>query len=313
MFIDKLLYTAITTPFLDNDTIDNKTLIKHIQYLLDNNSGVVLFGTTGECPTISDSEKESILENLTNLLNEKEKTQFIIGVGGNNTKECILACETSVKYGFTNIMITSPYYNKPTQEGLYQHFKIISEYHKSICSESNIVLYNVPGRSVINIAPTTVKRIVDSCPNVVAIKEASGSLSQVIGIRTLVPSIRVLSGDDGLMVPIMSVGGVGLISVVSNVFPKEVNEILEYCKNNKYSEAFEKYAKINKFTELMFCESNPVPVKYALFNYGLYDSPKVRLPLVELSEENKQKVSQELNKVKIVINKLDSNHLDFVV
>jgi 4-hydroxy-tetrahydrodipicolinate synthase len=299
MLTEQMLYTAITTPFLKDNSIDNITLIKHIQFLLDNGSGIVLFGTTGECPTLTDKEKESVLENLGDLLNQKEKSQFIIGVGGNNTQECMNACDAAVKNGFTNIMITAPYYNKPTQEGLYQHFTTISSYHMAICPESQVVLYNVPGRSVVNITPSTVKRIVGTCSNVVAIKEASGSLSQVIGIRTLVPSIKVFSGDDGLVVPIMSVGGVGLISVVSNIFPKQVKNILTLCRNNKYDDAFEEYAKLNKFTELMFCESNPVPVKYALYKFGLYENSSVRLPLVELSDENKQKVDSELTFVKL--------------
>ena len=258
--------------------------------------------------TLTDTEKNSVLENLGDLLNLKEKSQFIIGVGGNNTQECIHACDSVVKYGFSNIMITAPYYNKPTQEGLYQHFTTISTYHMAICPESQVVLYNVPGRSVVNISPSTVKRIVDSCPNVVAIKEASGSLSQVIGIRSLVPNIRVFSGDDGLVVPIMSVGGAGLISVVSNVFPRQIKNILTLCKNNKYEDGFEEYKKLNKFTELMFCESNPVPVKYALYKYGLYESPSVRLPLVELSNENKEKVESELNEVRFKLKDILSDY-----
>jgi len=290
-----LLYTAITTPFVNNK-VDIQTLGDHIQYLLCNNSSIVLFGTTGECPTLTDEERLNILKMVSQKFNDKSK--FVIGVGGNNTQNCIENVNIAVGYGFSNIMITAPYYNKPTQEGLFMHFTEISKAHNTLCQTrdltSNVILYNVPGRSVVNIQASTVKKICDECPNVVAIKEASGNLSQVISIRTLVPNIKVYSGDDALTIPIMSVGGSGLISVVSNVFPSQVYNVLDLCKKNRYDEAFSHYSKLHDFTEAMFCETNPVPIKYALVLTNKYKSSEVRLPLTELTSSSKEKVKTSI-------------------
>jgi len=292
----ELLYTAITTPFVNNK-VDIQTLGDHIQFLLDNNSAVVLFGTTGECPTLTEDERHAILTMVSEKF--KDKSKFVIGVGGNNTQNCIENVHIAAGYGFSNIMITAPYYNKPTQEGLYMHFTEISKAHNTLCQArdltSNVILYNVPGRSVVNIQASTVKKICDECPNVVAIKEASGNLSQVISIRTLVPNIKVYSGDDALVVPIMSVGGSGLISVVSNVFPSQVYNVLDLCKKNRYTDAFSYYSKLHDFTEAMFCEANPVPVKYALKLASKYKSCEVRLPLSELAEASKNRVETTFN------------------
>jgi 4-hydroxy-tetrahydrodipicolinate synthase len=287
----ELLYTAITTPFVNNK-VDIQSLGDHIQFLLANQSGVVLFGTTGECPTLTESERLTILTMVSQKFDDKSK--FVIGVGGNNTQKCIENVNVAVGYGFSNIMITAPYYNKPTQEGLFMHFTEISKAHNTLCNTrdltSNVILYNVPGRSVVNIQASTVKKICDECSNVVAIKEASGNLSQVISIRSLVPKIKVYSGDDALAVPIMSVGGCGLISVVSNLFPSQVYNVLDLCKKNRYDDAFSYYSKLHDFTEAMFCETNPVPIKYALTLTHRYKSSEVRLPLTELTDANKEKV-----------------------
>ncbi len=291
-----LLYTAVTTPFVDNK-VDIDSLYNHILFLLQNNSGIVLFGTTGECPTLSDIEKYQIMDFLAEHLMSEDKRHFVIGVGGNNTQDCIDFANETVKRGFTNIMITAPYYNKPTQEGLFLHFTTIASKHLEVCPTSQVILYNVPGRSVVNINPTTVQRIYNTCQNVVAIKEASGNLSQVIAIRKLVPNIQVYSGDDGLTIPIMSVGGVGLISVVSNLFPAEMNNIIQLCTQSNYSEAFNEYSKFHSFIELMFCETNPVPIKYALFLKDMYYSEECRLPLAPLSFENKDKITKCLNEL----------------
>jgi len=232
---------------------------------------------------------------LAEKLSDDQKSRFIIGVGGNNTSECIELATNSAHRGFKKIMITAPYYNKPTQDGLYLHFTKIAHEHLKVCPESKVVLYNVPGRSVVNINPNTVLRVYNECKNVVAIKEASGNMSQVISIRTLVPDIKVYSGDDGLVVPIMSIGGVGLISVVSNVFPNQVYQVLKLCMESNYTAAFREYTKLHQFTEAMFCESNPVPVKYVLKLTGLYKSDECRLPLAPLSEENASMVTKVYN------------------
>jgi 4-hydroxy-tetrahydrodipicolinate synthase len=291
------LYTAITTPFDHENNVDIMCLKKHIMYLLENNSGVVLFGTTGETSTLKKKEKYNILSNLYDV---GDKTNFIIGVGGNNTYECIEFCNNLILDGFCNIMITAPYYNKPTQEGLYQHFTTIAKNHYNNCPQGKIMLYNIPGRCVVNIEPKTLKRITDECSNIVAIKEASGDLNQVMSIRNLIPNIKVYSGDDGLIVPIMSVGGVGVVSVVSNIYPKYINEIISLCEKNNYKEAHEKYNYIHNFVKLMFCETNPAPIKYVLYNYNTYNNENIRLPLVKISEENKSKIKDEIDNLHIL-------------
>ncbi len=295
----ELLYTAVTTPFVDNQ-IDIETLYDHIKFLISNNSGIVLFGTTGECPTLSNSEKYQIMDYLADKLYDQEKDLFVIGVGGNNTQECIDFSIEATNRGFTKIMITAPYYNKPTQEGLFLHFTTIASRHLEVCPESQVILYNVPGRSVVNINPPTVQRIFNTCTNVVAIKEASGNLNQVIAIRTLVPHIQVYSGDDALTIPIMSVGGVGVISVVSNIFPSQIHSIAQLCSELNFTEAFNKYSLMHNFVEAMFCETNPVPIKYVLYLQDMYKSDECRLPLAQLSQENK-------NKVLVCINQMKSN------
>ena len=293
----ELLYTAITTPFIQNE-VDHESLLNHVNFLLKNNSGIVLFGTTGECPTLTKDEKITIMDIIVSKVQHNELSKFIIGVGGNNTQECIEMVEYVNFYGFQNIMITTPYYNKPSQDGLYLHFKMISDELYKYNKNGFVMLYNVPGRSVVNISPSTIKKICDNCPNVKAIKEASGSLSQVINIRTQVPNIKIFSGDDGLMIPMMSVGAVGLISVVSNVFPIETHIILKHCENSNFKLAFEEYSKMHKFTEAMFCDTNPVPVKYALALANIYKSADVRLPLTNLSADNKTKVVQAYSDMK---------------
>ena len=293
----ELLYTAITTPFIKNK-VDYDSLINHIKFLLKNNSGIVLFGTTGECPTLSKDEKITIMDIIVSHLSDTELNKFIIGVGGNNTQECIEMVEYVNFYGFKNIMITTPYYNKPSQDGMYLHFKMVSDELYKYNKNGFVMLYNVPSRSIVNISPSTIKKICDNCPNVKAIKEASGSLNQVINIRTLVPNIKVFSGDDALMVPMMSVGCVGLISVVSNVFPIETHIILKLCENSNFKSAFIEYSQIHKFTEAMFCDTNPVPVKFALVLSNIYKSDEVRLPLTTLSDENKTKVLDAYSEMK---------------
>jgi 4-hydroxy-tetrahydrodipicolinate synthase len=293
----ELLYTAVTTPFVNNK-VDILTLYDHIKFLIRNNSGIVLFGTTGECPTLCDTEKYQIMDYLADNLSPQEKALFVIGVGGNNTQDCIDFSLEATNRGFTKIMITAPYYNKPTQEGLFLHFTTIALNHLEVCSESQVILYNVPGRSVVNINPPTVQRIFNTCTNIVAIKEASGNLNQVIAIRTLVPNIKVYSGDDALTIPIMSVGGIGVISVVSNIFPSQIHSIVQLCSELHYTEAFNKYSKMHNFIEAMFCETNPVPIKYALFLQDMYKSDECRLPLAQLSLENQNKVIKCLNEIK---------------
>jgi 4-hydroxy-tetrahydrodipicolinate synthase len=294
------LLTAIVTPFLQNTNVDIDSLLNLIDYQFSHpNVGVVLFGTTGECPTLTDSERDIVLECVSKKYNDF--TKFVIGVGGNNTYECIEKINSVVKYGFNNFMLTTPYYNKPTQLGLEKHFQ-------TICNEFpdfHFIIYNVPSRCGVNLLPNTVLNICNLCKNIVAIKEASGDLSQMIMVRRLVPDLTFYCGDDGLVVPAMSIGAYGVISVLSNYNPRVINDIINYCIMNNYSEAFKLYSFVDEIIKLLFSETNPSPIKYMLKVKDLIPFDTVRLPLVEMQNSN--------NKDKLIVldNKLQAHY--FVV
>ena len=283
--------TAIVTPFDNHDKIDMDSFVELIRFQLLHNCGVVLFGTTGECPTVSDYERSNI---YTSIVKHFEKDKFVIGVGGNNTNECINQIQLAKAYGFTNFMLTVPYYNKPTQQGLEKHFTYIC----NSFSENKFILYNVPSRCGVNMLPNTVKNIYTNTNNVIAIKEASGDLSQMTMIRRLCPELKLYCGDDGLVVPAMSIGSYGLISVVSNYCPKIVNLIINRCVENNYSGAFEMYSEIDDIIKLIFSETSPSPIKYLLYMSGLINSDEVRMPLIKMqSVENKQKLKVCVDKL----------------
>lgn len=284
MTIYPRVFTAIVTPFDESNNIDINSLIELIRFQVLHNCGVVLFGTTGECPTVTDDERRLIYTNIIRNFNEDK---FVIGVGGNNTNECINQIKIASEYGFTTFMLTTPYYNKPTQLGLETHFKYI-------CNEFpdyKFILYNVPSRCGVNMLPNTVKNIYINTKNVIALKEASGDLNQMILIRRLCPELKLYCGDDGLIVPAMSIGAYGLISVISNYCPKTCNLIIERCNKNNYNGAFELYSQIDDMVRLLFSETSPSPIKFLLCNKGLIGTDNVRLPLVKMQEEiNKNKL-----------------------
>ena len=256
-----------------------------------------MFGTTGECPTLDTTERDLILNNVFEKFNDLHK--FVIGVGGNNTKECIELIESALKMGFNTFMLTTPYYNKPTQVGLQEHFKLICNKFP----ESNFILYNVPGRTVTNLLPTTLLNICDFCPNVLAIKEASGDLGQMITIRRLMPKLLLYCGDDGLIVPAMSIGAYGIISVLSNFTPKTLSLIIHKCLVNNYSGAFNLYSNVDEIIKLLFSESNPSPIKYLLMKSGLIQSDCVRLPLVKMQN------ADNMSKLESLADKLNAYYL----
>lgn len=281
-------FTAVVTPFTEDNKIDIPSFHNVVAHSLKHNVGVVIFGTTGETPTLSYEEKTEMLQFIKTI--EIPASHIVIGVGGNNTSECIEMMDLAVSNGFTNIMVTTPYYNKPSQTGVYMHFKTISDALAKLTADGRIIMYNVPTRTNVNLLPETVKRICSECPNIIALKEASGDLNQMLQIRKLVPDLALYSGDDGLVVPVISIGGVGLISVLSNAYPKEVNEIIGLCLDGNYSTALTKYFAVHDTIKLLFSEPNPTPIKYMLYKMGLINTPRVRLPLIEL--ENKDVVKK---------------------
>ncbi|MBA4416857.1 MAG: 4-hydroxy-tetrahydrodipicolinate synthase [Syntrophus sp. (in: bacteria)] len=275
----KGIYTALVTPFIDY-SVDEEGLKRLIGFQLENGiNGIVPCGTTGEAATLSYEEHTRVIELTVQCVNGQ--VPVIAGTGSNSTAETIELTESARKVGADACLLTTPYYNKPTQEGLYLHYKKVSE-------EVNIplVLYNVPGRTGISITPETVARLA-AIPNIIAIKEASGSLVQVADIFRLTKgTFTILSGDDNLFLPMMSVGAKGVISVLSNIMPRELNELYTaFMKMKDIEKARDINAVLLPIMQAMFVETNPIPVKEALYHMGMIEK-EFRLPLCPLSEGN---------------------------
>lgn len=248
---------------------------------------IVILGTTSETPTLSSDEKLSIVKSVHDKF--ENKIRIIIGLSGNDTFSVVNECELYSNYGDA-LMISPPYYNKPTQEGIFQHFeKIITSTNKEI------IIYNIPSRCGVNIEPDTISKMYNMFDRVVAIKEASGSIDQVIKIKSIC-DIDILSGDDGLVLPFMSVGAVGVISVISNIVPIEMIEVVESFSKGEIHDATDKFYNIYPLIKLAFIESNPVPIKYLINRINNFLSPAVRLPLVKLSNENMLIINNWLDK-----------------
>ncbi|RKZ25209.1 4-hydroxy-tetrahydrodipicolinate synthase [bacterium] len=275
---------ALSTPFTD-DGVNEKTLIELFE--LHNRSGtsaVLIFGTTGESPNIRENERKRMME----LAKEHLKIPVIAGAGTNSTEKTIKLAKEAESFGMDYLLVITPYYNKPTQEGLYRHFKAVAEE-----VSTPIIIYNVPGRTGVNILPETVARL-SEFNNIVGIKEASGNLLQMTEIISMTPSDFVLlSGDDMLTLPIISIGGKGVISVTANIAPKEVAELCKLALSGRYEEARKLHERLYYLSKAMFIETNPIPVKTALLMLG-YDMGPLRPPLCPMREENREKLKKAL-------------------
>lgn len=283
MSLSKVI-TVIPT-FFDNFGSINYNLINdHIfSQINEGIKTIVLLGTTSEAPTISLEEKKKLVNYVYEIFGES--IQIIIGLGGNNTNEMIEELKELERFCKT-IMISQPYYNKPSQEGIYQHYKKLIE-----STNRNIIIYNIPSRCGVNIEPNTVKRISEISNRVIAIKEASGNLEQMMSIRELCPNLKLYSGDDALILPVLSIGGEGVISVVSNIYPKNMIEIINEFEKGDYITAQKLFYRIKPLIKYCFIESNPVPLKFILaLTYNNSSLANVRLPLVELTHESKEKI-----------------------
>ena len=283
------LFTAIVTPFDQSECVDYISLNNIIMTHVKKNVQFVLFGTTGECPTLTDQERQNILEYVTSLLEPfpEYKKNVMIGVGGNNTQKVINNIIQAKKYGYSLFMVTTPYYNKPQQPGMIEHFRKIAK----TFMEDRFIMYNVPGRTNVNLLPESVQTIVESCTNYVGIKEASGNLAQMIKIKKICPNDFLLyCGDDSLVIPAMSIGAHGLISVLSNAIPETVNEI---CNNWNDPVIVGIFYTLSGLMELLFVEPNPSPIKYLCMMQGLIRYDVVRLPLLTIqSSELKAKLTE---------------------
>ena len=280
-------FTAVVTPFR-NDAVDFAALEKLIEaQIAAGITGIVAVGTTAESPTLTHDEKHQIIERVVKLA--KGRCQVIAGAGTNSTRDSIEAAKFAEKAGADGALLVAPYYNKPSQEGLFRHFKAIAD-----ASKLPIMLYNIPGRCSVDIAPDTVVRLADECRNIVSIKEASGSVERVAELRRRLPNeFTILSGDDGLTLPFMSVGAAGVVSVASNLFPTELCALVRACESGDFKSAETLQRKMGPIFKDLFIEPNPVPVKTALAWRGAM-SFEVRLPLCEMTEANQARLRKTL-------------------
>jgi len=280
-------YTAIVTPF-KNGALDAPALERVIKLQIRGGvDGIVPVGTTGESPTVDYAEHLEIIERTVKLAGDKVKV--LAGTGANSTSEAVYLTREAEKIGADGSLQVAPYYNKPTQEGLFQHFRAIAQETKL-----PIVLYSIPGRCGVEIGVETVRRLARDCKNIIGIKEAGGSCDRVSQLRAaLGPKFVILSGDDSLTLPFMAVGAQGVISVASNVIPREVSQMVEAFTRGDAKKASQLHAKFYPVFKDLFIETNPVPVKAALAMMGVIEE-EYRLPLVRMADANRAKLKTTL-------------------
>ena len=280
-------YTALVTPFR-HGPVDDEGFRQLIEAQIDGGvDGIVPVGTTGESPTLSHDEHREVIKAAVEIAAGRIKV--IGGTGSNSTDEAIALTQDAEKAGADGALVVAPYYNKPTPEGLYRHFRAIAE-----ATKLPIILYSIHGRCGIEIGVPIVARLAQDCPNIVAIKEAGGTVERVSQLRQAVPDIfEIISGDDSLTLPFISVGAVGVISVASNVVPGLVSELVRAARDGQMVQAEQLHRRLYPLFKNLFIESNPSPAKYAL-SLTMELSPEVRLPLVEITEESRQLVHATL-------------------
>lgn len=280
--------TAMVTPFDKDGGLNLPQAKKLARYLVENGSdGLVVAGTTGESPTLTKEEKIALFEAVVEEVGGK--ATVIAGTGSYSTADSIALTRAAEKAGADGVMLVAPYYNKPSQEGLYRHFRAVAE-----STSLPVMLYNIPGRTAVNVLPATVARLAKDVPNIKAIKEASGNLDQVSELRRLLPDdFAIYSGDDALTLPILAVGGKGVVSVVAHIAGKRLQEMINAYASGNVTLAAKIHKELFPLIKGMFITTNPVPVKAALNLLGL-NVGAPRLPLVEATAEEKERLSQLL-------------------
>jgi 4-hydroxy-tetrahydrodipicolinate synthase len=283
---------AIITPFKNDLSIDFPAIERHVEYLISNGVNyLVILGTTGEAVTQSEYEKNELVKFIIEKVDNR--VPLVLGVGGNSTNSVIDKIQKTDFKNIDAILSVSPFYNKPTQEGIFQHFKAIAE-----ASPVPIILYNVPSRTGSNMTAETTLKLAHEFENIVAIKEASGNISQAMYIIKDKPKdFLVISGEDALTLPLISAGVSGVISVVANALPKEFSTMVNFALENKMDKAQEMHYKVLEFIDTLFIESNPAGVKAALKMLNLIEN-NLRLPLTPVSENTYQKLENLLSKIK---------------
>ena len=280
--------TALVTPFR-NDQIDEAAFTRLIEgQIAGGVDGIVPVGTTGESPTLNHAERRQVIELAVQTAHRR--CQVIAGTGSNSTRDAIAHTQEAEAIGVDGALLVAPYYNKPSQEGLFRHFAAIAE-----ATSLKLVLYNIPGRCGVDISADTVVRLAQTCPNIVAIKEASGSVDRVSELVGRLPDgFTVLSGDDSLTLAFLSVGAAGVVSVASNLFPAEVAQMVRFALEGRAEEARQLHQKFFALFKDIFIEPNPVPAKTILAWRGMM-SAECRLPLVEMSEANTARLRKTLD------------------
>ena len=279
-------FVALVTPFKGN-VVDYDKIKELVEFHISNGTaGIVPCGTTGESATLTNEEHERVIETVVKTANKRVKV--IAGTGSNSTDEAVKLSKFAESVGCDGVLLVSPYYNKPTQKGLHLHFKAIADAIKI-----PVMLYNIMSRTGVNITPQTVSKIRQDCRSVVAIKEASGSLKQMSQIRKICPDMDLLSGDDILTYDVMAMGGTGVVSVVANIVPRDVSDMVNaYLSGNK-KKAKALFAKLLPLSRAMFIETNPIPLKTAMGLLGMC-SGDLRLPLCQMEDSNKRKLEKAL-------------------
>ena len=282
---------ALITPFKEDESIDFDALTKVIEHQIKNGTDyLVVCGTTAETPTLTGEEIEEIKQFVAQTA--AGRIPLVYGIGGNNTKEVVNKIQTTDLTGYEAILSVTPYYNKPSQEGLYQHYAAIAK-----ASPLPIILYNVPGRTGVNMTAETTLRIANEFKNVCAVKEASGNFSQIDDIIKNKPEdFMVISGDDGITFPLITLGAVGVISVIGNAFPKEFSRMVRLALEGDYRSARQIHHKFTELISLLFVEGNPAGVKSMLAIMGLIEN-KLRLPLVPNTIKTYEKIRRVLNEI----------------
>ena len=272
------LGVALVTPFTENGAVEFAAVARIVDNLVEGGVDYILvLGTTGETPTLTTDERKALIRFVRERV--AGRVGLMVGVGGNCTRDVVATLRTWDLSGYDAVLSVNPYYNKPNQEGLYQHFKAISE-----ASPLPVMLYNIPGRTGVNMTPETIARLAADCDNIIGVKEASGDLAQMERVKAQTPSdFLLISGDDGLTVEVIKRGGVGVISVLANAYPAATAEIVRLALNGNTEEAAQKLDALDGIISALFEEGNPVGIKTALYAKGVC-SNTMRLPLVSGSE-----------------------------
>ena len=285
--------TALITPFKDGklDEIGYEKLIK--RQIANGIDAVVPVGTTGESATLTHDEHRICIEIAVNTC-KNTGVKVLAGAGSNATHEAVGLAKFAQDHGADGILSVAPYYNKPTQEGLYRHYKAIAS-----SVEIPVLLYNVPGRVGVDIQPCTVFRLFKECENICGVKEATGSIERCVDLLAHEPNLSVISGEDAINYPILSNGGKGVISVTANLLPDEISNLTHFALKGEFARAKAINDDLYAVNKIMFCESNPIPVKAAMYIAGLISSLEYRLPLCEPSVENLKKIEQTIKQYNI--------------